>query len=182
MYPTAVAPFRNSEGALQWLKTQGSWTAQNPLRLFCETRQGGAVEFADYPRVLTHIDGRLMLRNAEFFREYLEIADSPAHFDAYAERYHIDAALLPVAYPPLLQGLASHLARSPGWSLAFVDETAWLFVRKPLLTKSLQGRAGVVDSIWADYGERSLHWSKPVAREGRHWLAYSLSIFVPADL
>jgi len=185
VYPAAVAPFRYSDGAMQWLNSHGSWNAKNPLRLFCETRQGGYAEWKNYPKILTHIDGRLILRDEAFFQEYLSLADDVTRFDSYAMRFQIDAVLLPVSYPTLFQGLAAYLGKSPQWDLVFVDESAWLFLNKnaagTLAGNPWQIRPSALDSIWADFGVRSQKWSPLVAREGHFWLLHSVSIISRTD-
>ncbi|HVR63578.1 MAG TPA: tetratricopeptide repeat protein, partial [Polyangia bacterium] len=98
-----------------------------PGTIFAADNWGGYLIWRLYPRFRPYMDTRLVLRSADEFAEYLALADEPASFDAWAQRFHFDYVALPTAYPDRYLGLVAHLAASPDWSLVFTDGTEVLF-------------------------------------------------------
>ncbi|HEY2736218.1 MAG TPA: hypothetical protein VGI70_19605 [Polyangiales bacterium] len=95
--------------------------------LFSADHQGGYVIWKLYPRFKPYIDTRLVLRSADQYREYLELADHPGRFDAFQKRYGFSYVILPVAYPDRYLDLIAHLHDSPDWKLIDTDGADVLF-------------------------------------------------------
>jgi hypothetical protein len=114
-----ITPFRVPEAAVAYLE-------RHPLEgpIFNELRFGGYLEFRLYPEP-AFLDGRMILRSGEFYREFLAAADRPERFPAYRARYGFTHALLPIAEDARFLPLASWLLRS-GWELLYCDGAAVL--------------------------------------------------------
>jgi hypothetical protein len=116
-----VAPFttpRESAGKLKALPTGGS--------LFCSVRYGGYLIWALHPKWQPQIDGRLVIRTAKQFSDYLRVLDQPGRFSSYHQNYDFQAVVLPTT--GRYRKLARHLYDHPDWSLAYTDGTQILFV------------------------------------------------------
>jgi tetratricopeptide (TPR) repeat protein len=115
-------PFRfpvHSAGVIEGIPGEGS--------IFSADDQGGYLIWRLFPRFHPYIDTRLVLRTAEQFREYLELAENPQRFEAFQARYHFSYVVLPVAYPDRYLKLAAHLYRGTQWKLIFTDGSELLF-------------------------------------------------------
>lgn len=92
-----------------------------PGNLFNELRFGGYLAWRLHPGKLPFVDGRMILRDAAFYRDFLSVVDGPAGFPAYAERHGFTHALLPIGEDARFLPLAAHLLGRQGWSLLFAD-------------------------------------------------------------
>jgi tetratricopeptide (TPR) repeat protein len=120
-----VSPFRVPTGIaahLEKLPGEG--------RLFNAIRYGGYLIWELYPASRPYIDGRLVLRSADQFAEYLRVLDQPGKFEDLDDRFGFTAAVLPVTMPDRYQKLIAHLYRDPDWHLVFTDGTQTLFARQ----------------------------------------------------
>src|SRR5690606_10256387 len=120
-------PFRFPSRAVDYME-------EHPLpgNVFNELRYGGYLEFRLYPRKLAFVDGRMILRSAGFYREFLEAVDRPRFFEAYRRRYGFDQALLPISEDKRFLPLAAHLAGEEGWGLLFCDGASVLLAAPPV--------------------------------------------------
>jgi len=111
-----VTPFRFPENAVQFLR-------RNPIpgQVFNELRYGGYMDYALFPDKLTFIDGRMILRDAGFYRRFLRAVDEPEYFRDYRQTYGITHAVLPISEDKRFLPLAAWLIRSGHWSLLFCD-------------------------------------------------------------
>lgn len=124
-------PFRFPAPAVDFLE-------RNPLRgpIFNELRYGGYLEFRLYPPKTAFVDGRMILRSAEFYREFLEAVDHPDRFPAYRARYGFTHALLPISEDPRFVPLAAYLLESLGWKLLYCDGASALLADDTILDGS----------------------------------------------
>lgn len=99
------------------------WMRQNPHagRLFNDDRAGGYLAFVN-PADSIYMDGRFILKTADFFERYLEYAKNPSQFLADADSLNIDRALFPLRYYARWDALLQILAKSPRWHLAYRDD------------------------------------------------------------
>ena len=113
---TWETPFRFPQGATAWLR-------EHPLQgtLFNEMRQGGYVGWHLWPGYHPFIDGRMILHDAFFMREFLDLFDHPEKFEEYRQRYSITTVLLPIGEDDRYLPLAASLARSGTWSILYCD-------------------------------------------------------------
>lgn len=169
-WPYPIAPFRTPQGAIQFLENQKA----PPNQIFCEIRHAGAVEWHLYPRTRTYTDGRLILRNSEFFQRYLDFTSQPEDFLHLMDSLHVGAILLPVAYPSGWHSLAQAVVKDSRWQLKHLDETSWLFFRSDSNLRSSTPFSK--DSLFLDYQERSKPWPPFLKHEGRIWLTKASEI------
>ena len=119
-----LAPFRIPEQAVNRMLASNV-----PLgSVFCSDRYGGYVAWRLFPHARPTMDGRLVLRTAEQYAEHLALGEHPEAFEAYRQRYGIEAVLLPTAYPDRFLPLVVWLTRQPTWRLLYTDGTETLFV------------------------------------------------------
>lgn len=123
-------PFRFPAQAVDFLE-------RNPLNgpIFNELRYGGYLEFRLYPPKTAFVDGRMILRSAEFYREFLEAADYPDRFPAYRARYGFTHALLPISEDRRFLPLAAHLVKSMDWKLLYCDGASALLADASILDR-----------------------------------------------
>lgn len=158
-----VAPFTTPEesaGILKKRPTGGS--------LFCSVRYGGYLIWALHPKWQPIIDGRLVIRTAKQFSDYLRVLDQPERFSAYHQNYNFKAAVLPTTgrYRKVIR----HLHDDPGWSLAYTDGTQVLFLPRESTAPVDLSSAEAVDVILAKINAR--HESSPrIARRAAYRLA-----------
>lgn len=107
------------------------WMKANPHdgRLFNDDRAGGYLAFMN-PSDSTYIDGRFMLKTADFFEQYLNFAENPEAFAEYAVRNQIGRVILPTRYYARWNKLIEDLdSRKQAWSRAYEDEYFVVFDR-----------------------------------------------------
>lgn len=99
------------------------WMRQNPHagRLFNDDRAGGYLAFVN-PADSIYIDGRFILKTADFFERYLEYAKDPTQFIVDADSLNIDRALFPLRYYARWDALLQALETAPRWHLAYRDD------------------------------------------------------------
>ncbi len=109
-------PFRFPAPAADYLE-------RHPLpgNIFNELRYGGYLEFRLYPGKIVFVDGRMILRSPEFYRDFLAAVDRPEGFPQYRARYGITHALLPISEDLRYLPLAAHLLGREGWTLLYCD-------------------------------------------------------------
>jgi tetratricopeptide (TPR) repeat protein len=117
-------PFRFPEGAAAYLR-------EHPLRgtLFNEMRHGGYLGWHLWPAYRPFIDGRMILHDATFMREFLDLFDHPERFEAYRRRHGIQIVLLPIGEDDRYLKLAAFLAGDSAWSLLYGDGAEVLLAR-----------------------------------------------------
>ncbi len=99
------------------------WMQEHPHqgRLFNDDRAGGYLAFVN-PADSIYIDGRFILKTADFFENYLAYATHPERFLSDADSLGIDRALFPLQYYARWDALLQNLAKSTRWHLAYRDE------------------------------------------------------------
>lgn len=107
------------------------WMRQNPHagRLFNDDRAGGYLAFVN-PADSIYMDGRFILKTAEFFGRYLEYANNSSLFIADADSMNIDRAIFPLRYYARWGALLQALEKSPRWYLAYRDDYFAVFDKK----------------------------------------------------
>jgi hypothetical protein len=111
-----------------------------PGPIFNELRFGGYLEYRLFPQP-AFVDGRMILRSADFYRDFLAAADDPERFPEYRARYGFTHALLPIAEDARFLPLAAFLLRS-GWDLIYCDGASAL-----LADPSLKAGGMALDSL-----------------------------------
>lgn len=126
-YPaqSSISPFRVPHGAVDYLK-------QHPIQgnVFNSVRYGGYLLWHFYPDKRVYIDGRLIIRSAEFFQHYLDILKNPHSFTAIAQKHSITHAVLPVSVFALYRNLIAWLYKSREWDMVYTDGEAVVFMKK----------------------------------------------------
>ena len=115
-YDSAVAYRRVPVEAAKWM-------AEHPHagRLFNDDRAGGYLAFVN-PADSVYIDGRFILKTADFFERYLSYAQDPARFIADADSLGVDRAVFPLRYYARWDSLWRALERDSRWHLVYRDE------------------------------------------------------------
>lgn len=110
--------------AVEWMKT-------NPHsgKLFNDDRMGGYLAWMN-PSELTYIDGRFILKNADFFERYLDYAKHPEHFIEDSQKEGIDRAVFPLRYYARWNLLIETLLKNQDWSLVYRDSNYVVFDKK----------------------------------------------------
>ena len=118
-------PFRFPTGSADFLE-------KHPIdgTLFNELRGGGYLEFRLYPQKLAFVDGRMILRTAEFYRAFLEVVDHPEGFGRYREQYGLTHAVLPISEDKRFLPLAAFILGHERWDLLQCDGASVLLVKK----------------------------------------------------
>jgi len=100
-----------------------TWMAKHPHsgRLFNDDRAGGYLVLMN-PADSIYIDGRFILKTADFFERYLEYAHNPSLFMADADSLGIDRALFPLQYYARWDALLQALQQDSRWHLVYRDE------------------------------------------------------------
>ena len=119
-----VAYQRVPVGAAAWMKAH-----PHGGRLFNDDRAGGYLAFVN-PTDSIYIDGRFILKTADFFERYLRYSVDPALFLADADSLGVDRALFPLRFYARWGGVINALEKSPDWSTAYVDAYFIVFARK----------------------------------------------------
>lgn len=106
------------------------WMKANPHegRLFNDDRTGGYLAFAN-PLDSTFVDGRFILKTAEFFERYLRYADVPETFLHDADSMNVDRALFPIRYYARWNRLLNALNSAENWHLMYQDSDFVVFDR-----------------------------------------------------
>lgn len=124
-YPsrTMVSPFRVPRKAVEFLQKNPA-----PGALFNTVRYGGYLIWKLYPSREVFIDGRLIIRSAEFFAGYLAVCSNPEeNFPALARRFAITHVLLPTAVYQQCMPLVKFLYEHEQWKVVYADGSSILF-------------------------------------------------------
>jgi hypothetical protein len=99
-----------------------AWMAAHPHEghLFNDDRAGGYLEFVN-PLEPVYIDGRFILKTADFFERYLRYANDPALFMHDADSLRIGRAIFPLRYYARWGSLLSVLDAQEDWNVAYRD-------------------------------------------------------------
>lgn len=99
-----------------------AWMASHPHegRLFNDDRAGGYLAFVN-PDDSVYIDGRFILKTADFFERYLRYADEPALFMHDADSLRIGRAIFPLRYYARWGNLVSALVPHEDWEVVYRD-------------------------------------------------------------
>ena len=73
------------------------------------------------PSDSTYIDGRFILKTAEFFERYLRYANSPREFLRDAESQNMDRVVLPLRYYARWNKLLAALDSAENWHVVYQD-------------------------------------------------------------
>ena len=114
-YDSMIAYQRVPVGAAHWMMEN-----PHPGRLFNDDRAGGYLAFMN-PYDSTYIDGRFILKSAEFFERYLSYAKIPKLFLVDADSLGIDRVVLPLRYYARWGDLLETLDSSENWHIAYRD-------------------------------------------------------------
>lgn len=108
-----------------------AWMAQHPHagRLFNDDRAGGYLAFVN-PRDSIYMDGRFILKSAEFFARYLSYAREPETFLRDADSLGVDRAVIPLRFYARWGALLGVLRESPEWDACHVDDFYIVFCKK----------------------------------------------------
>ena len=107
------------------------WMAQHPHegRLFNDDRAGGYLAFVN-PRDSIYMDGRFILKSADFFARYLSYAREPGTFLRDADSLGVDRAVFPLRFYARWERLLDVLRDSPEWDACHVDDFYIVFCKK----------------------------------------------------
>ncbi|MCQ2108767.1 MAG: hypothetical protein MJZ05_08410 [Fibrobacter sp.] len=121
---TMVSAQRVPVAAAEWMKTNS-----HDGRLFNDDRAGGYLAFVN-PSDSTYIDGRFILKTADFFEQYLGFAENPEAFAEYAVQNQIGRVILPTRYYARWGKLIEDLNSKKGtWNRVHEDEYFVVFDR-----------------------------------------------------
>lgn len=116
-YDASMVSFqRVPVAAAQWMNLH-----PHQGRLFNDDRAGGYLAFMN-PSDSTYIDGRFILKSADFFKQYLHFADAPADFIRYADSAGIDRAIFPTRYYARWDKVIEALSKHQSWLVAYQDD------------------------------------------------------------
>lgn len=120
---TMVSYQRVPVAAAKWMKAH-----PHEGRLFNDDRAGGYLAFVN-PEDSTYIDGRFMLKTADFFEQYLRFASDTRSFKLYAQKEDVRRALFPLRYYARWGLLIESLSNDSQWHLAYKDDFFCVFQR-----------------------------------------------------
>ena len=115
-YTSAVSGERVPVRAAEWCAAH-----PHPGKLFNDDRAGGYLSWKN-PGEKTFIDGRFILRSAQFFERYLNYASAPDSFIADADSLDIGRAVLPLRYYAKWGRLIPELLKTDRWHIVYRDE------------------------------------------------------------
>ena len=123
LWAKSLASYDHSMVAFQRVPVAATaWMLEHshPGRLFNDDRAGGYLAFMN-PSDSTFIDGRFILKTAEFFERYLAYAKEPNLFLRDADSLRIDRVVLPLLYYTRWDKLVMTLDSSEKWHIAYRD-------------------------------------------------------------
>jgi tetratricopeptide (TPR) repeat protein len=168
-----AAPFRVPAAGADAIAARGGAGT-----IFAADQYGGYLIWRLGPAFKPFMDTRLVLRTADEYAEYLQLADRPETFDAWEAEHRMDYVLLPVGYPERYLGLVAHLYESERWRLISTDGTEVLFARAELGDESAPidlGARDVVDGLAAALDRR---FDAPAIREAARLQLAALELAV----
>lgn len=107
--------------AAEWMKFH-----PHQGRLFNDDRAGGYLALMN-PSDSTYIDGRFILKSADFFKQYLHFTDAPADFIRYADSTGVDRAIFPTRYYARWDKVIGTLSKHQSWLTAYQDDFYVIF-------------------------------------------------------
>ena len=114
-YDSMVAYQRVPVDATAWMVAH-----PHPGRLFNDDRAGGYLALMN-PSDSIYIDGRFILKTAEFFENYLSYSSCPQLFLHDAESQNIDRVVLPLLYYARWDNLIATLDSAENWHVVYRD-------------------------------------------------------------
>ena len=114
-YDSAIAYQRVPVAATEWMKEH-----PHSGKLFNDDRAGGYLSFMN-PSDSTYIDGRFILKTADFFERYLEYSKFPQLFLRDADSLNIDRVVLPLRYYARWDKLIFTLDSTENWHVSYRD-------------------------------------------------------------
>ena len=114
-YDSAIAYQRVPVAATEWMKVH-----PHQGRLFNDDRAGGYLAFMN-PSDSIYIDGRFILKTADFFERYLKYSESPQLFLHDADSLNIDRVVLPLRFYARWDKLIITLDSVEHWRIAYQD-------------------------------------------------------------
>ena len=123
-YDSAIAYQRVPVTATEWMKAH-----PHQGRLFNDDRAGGYLAFMN-PSDSIFIDGRFMLKTADFFERYLKYSVSPQLFLHDADSLNIGRVVLPLRYYARWDKLIVTLDSVELWHIAYQDSFFVVIDRK----------------------------------------------------
>ena len=107
------------------------WMSAHPHagRLFNDDRAGGYLAFVN-PSDSVYVDGRFILKTADFFERYLRFAEDPGLFFSEADSWGVDRAVFPLRYYARWGRVLDALDSAPEWQVGHVDEYYIVFCKK----------------------------------------------------
>ena len=124
VYDSWVAYQRVPVGAAEWMKAH-----PHVGRLFNDDRAGGYLAFVN-PEDSVYIDGRFILKTADFFERYLHYAADPGLFLSDADSLGVDRAIFPLRYYARWGKLLGVLDRNSRWEKCYADGYYIVFCKK----------------------------------------------------
>ncbi len=121
---TMVSYQRVPVHAVEWMRTH-----PHQGRLFNDDRAGGYLAFMN-PGDSIYVDGRFILKTADFFEQYLRYGEQPSLFLKDADSLGIDRVVLPIRYFARWEKLYGALMVSSDWSTGYVDNYYVVLDRK----------------------------------------------------
>ena len=99
-----------------------AWMAAHPYEghLFNDDRAGGYLAFVNSDDSV-YIDGRFILKTADFFERYLRYSDDPALFMRDADSLQVGRAIFPLRYYARWGNLVSALEPHKDWDVVYRD-------------------------------------------------------------
>ncbi len=131
LWARSLSAYDYSMVAYQRVPVQAAeWMAKHPHsgKLFNDDRAGGYLALMN-PADSIYIDGRFILKTADFFERYLDYAKDPALFMHDADSLGIDRALFPLQYYARWDELMLALNQDSRWHLVYRDEYFVVFDR-----------------------------------------------------
>jgi tetratricopeptide (TPR) repeat protein len=149
------------EGAFPQRAAAFARAAKLPGKLYNDMPSGGYLSWDDPIGDGVFVDGRLEVYDTEFITEYVTARSFPERWQADADRYGVQTAI--VFHQFVLESkLAESLASNDAWSLVYVDEVAAIFVRK-------QGNGAAIERAAAIRPEWDAKTSAWISRPARKW-------------
>lgn len=99
------------------------WMQKHPHegRLFNDDRAGGYLSFVN-PSDSVYLDGRFILKTADFFERYLAYAEKPANFIHDMDSLGVDRAIFPLRYYARWDKLLMVLSLQESWKTVYRDD------------------------------------------------------------
>lgn len=150
----SVAPLRLPDAATLTL------LRSVPGSVFHEIRAGGWLSWNLPDRDACWCDTRLVLHDAAFVADYLDVLRNPERFEAWSRARAFRFALLPISEMPDAHPLVVRLLASKDWKLVDCDGAWALFARHgthlpPIDWKTPEGRSRIATRLHGRLGDNS---------------------------